>query len=108
VDFNLGGLGGYVKESILQLCPIIASVNWKRRANDDLDGSNPFTQFLIRTTVSIVIAAIIGVGSGMFSAYIMIQTMQVKLDNISYIQTNFMNRQDRFEDRINNHLEHHK
>ena len=108
MDFNFSGLGGHLKESILQLCPIIASVDWKRRATDDQNGSNPFLQFLIRTAVSIVVAGVIGIGSGMFSAYIMIQTMQVKLDNITERQNNTSKRYDKIEDRVNSHLERHR
>ena len=108
MDFNFGGLGSHIKESILQLCPIIASVDWKRRATDDQNGVNPFFQFLLRTAVSIIVAGVIGIGSGMFSAYIMIQTMQVKLDNISDRQNTSTKRYDRLEDRVNSHLEKHR
>ena len=105
MDFNVLD---NVKSAIEGICPIIASTNWRRRAGDDQNGSNPFTQFLIRTTVSIIVAGIIGIGSGMFSAYIIVQKMEVKLDNITDRQNNNSKRYDRLEDRVNSHMENHR
>ena len=99
MDFNLSVLTEHFKESFLQLCPIIASVNWKRRATDDSNGVNHFKQFLIRTAISIFVAAIIGIGSGMLSAYIMVQTMQVRIDNVNIKVDKLEDRFYRFTDK---------
>lgn len=105
MDLNFGGLGNHIRESIVGLCPIIASVNWKRRAGDDKNGANPFMQFILRTAVSLVIAGILSIGGGMLSAYMVLNEVQIKIDNMNnnmiFQQNLLYQRQDRLEDRLN-------
>lgn len=96
----------HVKDAVAGLCPIIGSVNWRRRATDDKNGSNPFMQFILRTGVSLVVAAVLSIGGGILSAEIVLSRMEVQLANLAAQEiqdrTLLYNRQDRLEDRINN------
>lgn len=62
-------------------------------------------QFILRTGVSLVVAAVLSVGGGILSAEIVLSRMEVQLANLAAQEiqdrTLLYNRQDRLEDRIN-------
>lgn len=96
------------KEALLNLCPILSTVNWKRRVTDE-SGKSPYMQMIARAGLSIIVAAIIGVSSGVLSAYIALNNYRVELDGLhkqvdDYIQYD-NHRADKTEDRLNSFLD---
>lgn len=107
MDFGIAG--EYIRQALDGVCPILGTVNLRRRNTDTGDSSNAFKAILARTAASTVVAIIVGLSAGMLSAYIMVQVMQERLDaqerQIIHNEESSNYRFGRIEDRLNKHLD---
>lgn len=102
----------YLRHAIDGLCPILGTVNLRRRSTDDGDSSNAFKSIIARTAASAAVAIILGCAAGLLSAYIMVQVMQERLDGVdkrvTNVETMTNGRIERLENRVNRHLDMRK
>lgn len=85
----------HVRNAIDGLCPIIGTINLRRRDTDEGESRNVWKNLLGRAVASAMVAIILGISSGAFSAYIMVRVMDSRVNNID-------GRVDRLENRFNN------
>ena len=106
---DFGSWGEYIRHAIDGLCPILGTVNLRRRTTDEGDSSNAFKAIIARTAASAAVAIILGCAAGLLSAYIMVQVMQEKLDHIDKrvtgVEQYTNGRIERLENRVNRHMD---
>jgi len=85
----------HIRAGIEGLCPIIGTVNMKRRAVDSGD-NGIIKSILLRTAASMVVAIVIGLASGFFSSFIMVQVMKEQFilleKRVDRIENNYLDR----------------
>ena len=102
MDFHI--LEG-IRNAIEGLCPILGTVNLRRRVTDEGDSSNAFKAIILRAAASAIVAIVLGCASGLLSAYIMVRVMEVRVDGIETQITQETDNRKSLESRFNNHVE---
>ena len=95
----------WLRTAIDGLCPILGTVNLRRRNTDTGDSSNAIKSILVRAVASALVAIVLGIASGLLSAYIMVQIMEVRLDGIDARVTQETADRKQLEGRFNTHVE---
>ena len=101
----LDALLTWLRNAVESLCPILGTVNMHRRNTDTGDSSNAIKSILVRTASAAIVAIVLGVASGLFSAYIMVQIMEVRLDGVDARITQETADRKHLEGRFNTHVE---
>jgi len=107
IDFHqwFQDLGTGLRCAIDGLCPILGTVNLHRRNTDTGNSSNAIKSILVRAAASAVVAIVLGIASGLFSAYLMVQIMEVRLDGVDARVTQETADRKQLEGRFNTHVE---
>lgn len=95
-----------VTESIGSLCPILGTVNFKRRISDNGNNFSPFKSIFLRGLVSIVVAMVLGMVSAGITVYISLPVVVEKINAVNYRVEKLENRFNSMTDdyyRNNNH-----